>query len=76
MTFELTHATFTNFPAVENADGTYDGDYHEFNLAIDIAHYFSHRHGEPTKRFVGDWEVVKKFWQEGTASVSTTKFGE
>jgi hypothetical protein len=65
MTFELEYATFTNFPATENPDGTYTGDYREMDLAIDIAHYFSHRPGKPAKRLVGDWATVKKLWEAG-----------
>jgi hypothetical protein len=73
ITFELAHATFTNFPATENPDGTYNGDYDEFNLAVDIAHHFAHRHGKPAKKLMGDWATVKKLWEagKGTASVST-----
>jgi hypothetical protein len=73
MTFELEHATFTNFPATENADGSFKGDYREMDLAIDIAHYFSHRPGRPSKRLVGDWKTVKKFWEagKGIATVNT-----
>lgn len=65
MTFELEHATFTNFPATENEDGTYTGDYREMDLAIDIAHHFAHRHGKPAKKLVGDWSAVKQLWQQG-----------
>jgi hypothetical protein len=36
MTFELVHATFTNFPATENADDSYNGDYNEFNPSFDF----------------------------------------
>ena len=75
ITFEFTHATFTNFPAVENPDGTYTGDHKEMDLAIDIAYSFSHRHGAPTKRLVGDWETVKKMWQ-GVSPCYTPTLGE